>query len=365
MSIPPSTEESSNKADGPAGERYAAAILACALCAQASNTTLQEDGKKLDLKISLLNTFSLHRSVITVHGQIKHGPSFARQAGEKITLQNIGDKTIPTLQAGSQPALLIWVPSWPDRKVYWHVVRPKGKHRNPIKIARKEYVTPGLRFELCRVANFERRSLRYPCLEIPAVVKNDLTVRASAKKHYAALKAAALNNPLLGGIEVTRFAWRHITRRSRLVSRRQRSFHVLKYLKSFLCHVPTRYLVDRGGVFPRNNKLVERNEIVFWYRHALRIGSETQTLLVRFVEEIEYPENWTERPLSDSEVFHKVTLMSWWFKPEKESGASLVHTDARRIVAASPHETERHRSEGPWLDRGTSAKKADSSEYSS
>jgi hypothetical protein len=273
-----------------------------------------------------------------VHGQIKHGPSFARQKAGKITLQNIDEETITTLQDGTQPALLIWVPPWPNRKIYWHVVRPKGKHRSPVKIAEGDHVTPGLRFELSRFANFERRNPGYPCLEIPPPGE-DLPIRADAKKYYDTLKSEMLNNPLLGKIEITRLAWRHITRFSRTVAKRQRSFHVLKYLSAFLQKVPTRYLVDRKPARDVGNVIMERNEIVFWYKHAFRTGNEMQTLLVRFVEDIEYPKNWPERPLSEDEVSHKVTLMSWWYKPEKERGASLVHTDGRdtrQLATVSP-----------------------------
>lgn len=341
MSPPVPSEELPLKADGAAGERYAAAILTCALCAQASNTTLQEEGKKLDLKISLLNAFNRHKSIISVHGQIRHGTSFARRTADTITLQNLGEDTIPTLQEGSQPALLIWVPPWPDNKIYWHVVRTKGKHRSPIRIGKRDFVTPGLRFELSRFANFERRSPRYPCLDTPQLTAESIEV-AIARKHYRQLKSKSLHNPLLGCISVTRLAWRHITRRSRTTSRRHRSFHALRYLKSFLDKVPTHYIVERKGSSTKSNRVSERNEIVFWYRHALRIDGEVQTLLVRFIEDIEYPKNWQQRPLSESEVSHKVTLMSWWFKPENEVGASVVHTDVgntRKLAIVNPSVT--------------------------
>ena len=310
------------------GSDNAAAILTCALCAQAANSTLQEDGKKMDLKISLLNAFSSHKSILSVHAQIKHGNSFVRRAPGKITLQNLGEETIPTLQEGSQPALLIWVPPARNRNIYWHIVRPKGKHRSPIRIDEGDFVTPSLRFELSRFANFERRSLRYPSLDIPPLAAS-ATNRANAKAHYEDLKRDSLTNPLLGDINVTLSAWRHITRRSRTVSRRQRSFHVLKYLRTFLEKIPTRYLVARQPHSATDDVRLERNEIIFWYRDAFKIGKESQTLLVRFIEEIEYPRNWSERPLSEADVTQKVTLRSWWYKPEKESGASLVHTDVR------------------------------------
>ena len=329
MKSPVPNKELQLTADGAAGERYAAAILTCALCAQASNTTLQEDGKKLDLKISLLNAFNRHSSIISVYGQIKHGASFARETNDMYILQNLGEDTIPTLQEGSQPALLIWVPPQPHDKVYWHVVRSKGKHRTPIRIDKRDYVTPGLRFELSRFANFERRNLRYPCLDIPKLTAASVE-GANAKKHYRELKKMSLHNPLLGYIKVTRLAWRHITRRSRSKARRHRSFHTLRYLRVFLEKVPTHYVVDKGLAPIKDKKTLERSEIVFWYRHALRVEGEVQTLLVRFLEEIEYPMDWQQRPLSERDVSHKVTLLSWWFKPENEIGASVVHTDVGR-----------------------------------
>ncbi|BCU76273.1 hypothetical protein [Luteolibacter sp. LG18] len=322
-----STTFSSHKADGAAGERYAAAILTCALCAQAANSTLQEDGKKLDLKISLLNAFSAHKSIVSVHAQIKHGNSYARQSPGRITLQNLGNETVPTLQDGTQPALIIWVPPWPNREIYWHIIRPKGKHRSPIKIAEGDIVTPGLRFELSRFANFERRNPRYPSLDIRQIT-GEPTSRANAKMNYAKLKKESLSNPLLGNILVTRLAWRHITRFSRTTDRRLRSFHILEYLRVFLEKVPTRYLVDRKPSCEKDGLMLERSEIVFWYANAFHMGQEAQTLLIRFIEEVEYPQNWRERPLSEKDVTHKVTLMSWWFKPQK-SGASLFHTDDR------------------------------------
>ena len=68
-------------ADGAAGGRRAAAMLGVALCAETAHSTMDEEGAKVDLKVSMRHPF-FESTVITVHCQVKSGKSYRSRTND-------------------------------------------------------------------------------------------------------------------------------------------------------------------------------------------------------------------------------------------------------------------------------------------
>lgn len=304
-----------NKADGAAGGRYAAGLLSAALGAEASHTSMDEDGAKVDLKLSLRNVYSKN-SLITAHCQVKHGKSYRANPGEPadnaIKLRNIESSTLEALRFGGQPALLIWVPPSPSNTVYWEIIPPGKKKKTPIIINPFQVVTPGLSYELCRYYNNLTKTQPFSQVTLeknPIVLSEKL-----GRLEYGNLKNTCFKSPIAGEINITRFAWRHITRRSRSTKARTESLEILSQLKNFLPRNPTKYATTRYPALIHSKSVLETRDLLFTYDNAIRKGSESFRLLVRIREEIRYPKLWRTLPLSTDDVQQRATLMSWWYK---------------------------------------------------
>jgi hypothetical protein len=307
------------KADGDAGGRRAAAQLSVALCAETAHATLREDWAKVDLKLGFRNWFA-PASLVTIHCQVKSGNSFCAAATNKktITLQNIDAATIDSLQAGTQPALIVWVPPGHARPVYWNLVKPRGSKNLPIKISRFNYVRPSLQVDLSRHHVFLSSRKSFPRITLPK--KDADTARREAKTIYQELKKSPLTVPLCGSVVVSRLGWRHVTRRSRASLKRDRSFRLVPYIRVILGHHPTRYLVTTPDIMRRGSEVIERREIIQWYEDAVFDNGKLCDVLTRIVEEISYPADWQSQPIGVADIKCKRTLKSWWFKEKQKNG---------------------------------------------
>jgi hypothetical protein len=303
------------RADGAAGGRFAAGILSVALCAEASHATMDEDGAKVDLKLSLRNVFS-SGSLITVHCQVKHGKSYRANAGappeSDIQLKGIDSSTLDGLRYGGQPALLVWVPPPPSDTAYWDFIRPDKPKKTPIRINASRKVTPSLAYELCRFYNSIRNSSDFTQITIPVSSVNPS--EKQGRENYAALKHQDFHNPLVGRLCITRTAWRHITRRSRSTNARKASLEVLPKLEHFLSSNPTRYATTRYRPLINSKTVFEHRDLLLRYDKAVRKDGKNYQLLVRIREEICYPRLWNKLPLGAQDVKQRATLVSWWYK---------------------------------------------------
>ncbi len=302
-----------DKADGAAGGRRAASLLSMAVCAEVAHATLEEEGAKVDLKATFRHAYH-PTTLVTAHAQVKSGPSYRAESssGETITLQNISRDTLLSLRMGTQPALLLWVPPVPSSRVYYYMTRGRGKYRTPIRIPRSHYITPALRYDLSKSCAFFAASSGGKRLDVAAADKRARVT--TARTAYAGLKVGVWNHPLCGRLFITRRAWRHVTRRSRPMRRREASLRVTAYLDRFVSEMPTRYVVANISARQCGSRTVETRELVFWYERALRVDGVIKTLLLRVREEISYPSEWWRYPLGVGDVSQKATLTSWWCK---------------------------------------------------
>lgn len=299
---------------GGAGERKAAALLTMAVCAQTSHGTLDEDGGKVDLKLSFRSAL-LPASVITAHCQVKSGVSFRTPSSTKEVLTlTVGSETLQALADGTQPAFLAWVSPKPHARVYWQPIGPDRKLKATVKIPCGQFVTPSLRLDLSRIHAFREHRKRLPVVNLPNTPDPGI---AHARDEYKKLKATPVSSPIMGEIRFTRMAWRHVTRRSRDTVKRQRSFVLLRYLRSLLSSSPNRFLIVRRPRERFGGRTRETREVILWYYQAINESGRPCDVLVRLIECVEYPSNWSRYGLAPSDVTVSTTVKSWWYKPSK------------------------------------------------
>ena len=308
------------RADGDAGARRAAAIVGIAIGGETSPGSLAEDAGKVDIKLSFRHPHE-KATQLTVHCQVKAGASFrSGEEGPRITLRNIDAETMESLRAGTQPALLLWVPPVPSEKIYWHIVRPRGSKSRPIRIQLHQQVTPVLRYDLAIEHSLRSNTNPYGSHQLRAgsdaivSVADERPVRLKARKSYRKLSASRPRNPIFGEVRVSRRAWRHVTRRTRSIPRRQISLTVAPYLKHFLDRTPSRIAMSWPAHYPEDRRTVIVREFVLFYRNAFQLGASRYDLIARLEEQISFPTQWSRRPLGVRDVKQSATLISWWAK---------------------------------------------------
>ena len=306
---------STNKADGDAGARRASAVISTALCSELSVASLSEDWAKVDIKFSYRNSFD-NNKLITHHCQVKSGLSYkAKSSNTKvITLQNINKDTLNALSDSC--ALIVWVPPKPSSKIFWHVIDPRSPIKTPIKIPRTQFVRPSIRYDLSRVIAYSKWSRSVARQEV-ATKHDDNQITARAKSEYKKLIHTSWPNPLVGDLNITRFAWRHVTRRAKVKKRRIFSLSIVPYLKAFLSETPDRYTISAPVFRIEGKKTTETRYLLCWYRGVLKIGTRHYSLLLRIKEEVTYPTKWEKYPLGVNDIKQTATLASWWAKEDK------------------------------------------------
>ena len=253
--------------------------------------------------------------LLTVHAQVKSGISHRSKSSNANTLTlNIDRTTLATLSGSSTPGLVVWVPPKPMDRLYWYANDPRRPLKTPAKLSRDQYVRPSIRYDitrLCTYASWAKSFSRQTTSQI-----DERLVHSRARQAYAALKIKSWNQPLVGDLDITRLAWRHITRQSKSTQRRILSLRVVPYLKTFLDQAPDRYICDHRPPIPFGRRTVETRYVLCWYRGALSIASQNYSLLLRIKEEISYPTDWSNHALGIGDIQQNATLASWWCKKE-------------------------------------------------
>lgn len=322
------------KADGSAGARRASAILGIAACAQSTDATLDEEAAKVDMKFTFRHAFQPEK-LVTFHAQVKTGHSYRASSSDDKTLKlNIDRETLSALSGTSTPGLVVWVPPPPLDRLYWYAQDPRRPFRTIANIERNQYVRPSLRYDLTRLSIYASWSKSVGMQTVAA--RDPSSYMHAAKQAYAALKARQWRHPLVGDLQVTRLAWRHVTRRSRTKLARNIRLVIAPYLKNFLEKAPDRYICNQASIEVKGRRTFDTRFVLCWYRNALQIGQVRHALLLRIKEVVSYPTTWASHPLGVPDIEQKATLESWWCKPEKDVPASGFRTDTRTGRANSP-----------------------------
>lgn len=217
---------------------------------------------------------------------------------------------------GATPGLVVWVPPKPLDRVYWYSLNPRTRLKTPLRINRQQYVRPSLRYDLTRLCACASWSGSYPRQNV--AIADEHAAMKRAKHADGLLKKKIWQHPLVGHLNVTRFAWRHITRRSKKKRHRLLSLRAVPYLKTFLEQAPFRFSSRSRQPVVKGRQTVETRFVLCWYRSALSIDGKKYSLLLRIKEEIRSPTDWEHQPLNHHEISQQATLASWWCKNEEK-----------------------------------------------
>ena len=273
---------------------------------------MDEEAGKVDLRISFRHAFN-PKQLLTAVAQIKSGPSYRRRTSDtrKITLQL--DRETVTAMHGLA-GIILWVPPSPSERIYWYASDPRRPLSLSPRIPHSQFVRPSIRYDLTRLLEHRNWTNALPRQTVSNM--DDGAVIGSAKKAYSKLKSTAVVNPLVGRLNITRLAWRHVTRRSKVARERTLNLRATPHLPAFLTQHPTRFTVDQASIDRFGSHSRDRRYILCWYRNALVIDNKSYSLAVRIREEISYPTQWLQTPLSVNRIVQIATLESWWCKLE-------------------------------------------------
>jgi hypothetical protein len=200
-------------------------------------------------------------------------------------------------------------------RLYWFAPDPRSAWLY-VKIGRRQYVRPSLRYDLARLHEYASWTRKIPRQTV--ALSSEANLMARARAAYKALKTSDIRHPLVGPLTISRMAWRHVTRRSKATSQRRLNLDALRYLKTFLDKTPDRFVIEQGPIEQSGRLLVEKRYILCWYRRCLFVGGKSHSLAVRILEEISYPRDWTARPVGVGDIDQTATLASWWCKVDRE-----------------------------------------------
>lgn len=298
---------------GDGGTRRAAALLGLAVCGEVHNSSTDEDAAKVDLHLTFRNAFR-PKEMIPLRCQVKSGPSYGRRTQKHIVLAIDGD-TKDALSGAGTPGLIAWVPPAPSDKVYWYASDPRSKRKASVIVPFDDYVRPSLRYDLSRLAIYATWAHRHARQTVRKF--DEAQILPVAKVHYSLLRAKSLSHPLVGNLRVSRFAWRHITRRSKTAKQRQSALMVTPYLHTFLDKMPDRHLCRREAPVRKGRRMVETRYVTCWYRDALSIEGHLHTLVIRIREVVSYPAGWQSHSYTVEDIKQEAILASWWHNSQK------------------------------------------------
>lgn len=301
-----------NIENGNDAEVYSASILLKAIGAEISWSSRNEDGRKIDLICSYDNPWvSKERIIFFV--QVKSGDSYGRLNQSGFTLLTAAKKAA---QRTSHSICIIWV----DRNsnsTYWAYIHPFSTKLTQ-DYSNYHKITPATKFDIARC---QSRSI--PGKEngsgiiIRALNGSIKSKREYALKHYKRLKSKEIINPNLGKIEFTRIGWRHMFRKQRTLTNKEKSIQVIPYLDIILENKPTKIYITKFDQEIIQNFEYRICEYVLTYDEVkVNINGivETKTVIIRLLEEIRWPNNWQNNSMLSQLVDRKIVLLNSYYK---------------------------------------------------
>lgn len=315
----PKDDRPHNAINGHDAEAYGKSKIGMALSAEINTSSREMDNDKIDFHLNFQHPWESEQLIL--HFQAKSGEAYGEEISEERF--KLIKKVIENQRKATRSTCIIWV-SRTTNNVYWSYV-----HTNSV-LETTEYgihhqVTPATKYDLVRC--FEQHNSRHIPLKgakgivIRPLKKTFSENREHAKLKYRTLKKSNILNPVLGKIECTRLAWRHITRKDRKNEFKITSFNTASYLKSVLNTLPSTIALLNCKYEMSKNNITRTTEYILKYEAVmLSVNTSTGprkkpiTVVVRTIETIIYPINWTEDSQLSQTVKRAVTLKSFYYK---------------------------------------------------
>lgn len=299
-----------NQLNGNDAESKAAADFIQALKCQVSWSSREEDGKKIDLHVSFNHPWA--NEIKSLHVQVKSGNSYAEETNEGFTLKS---SVINEVRRQTQSICLVWVSNI-QNKVYWAYIHPNTIKSKSLSYGLHHKLTPATKFDLTRCIE---RSLNIKTGGKGIIIKelninNIQLIRKRIKVLYNSFKN--INSPILGSIEITRFGWRYMFRKSRSSTFKQRSLNSIPYIKLFLEQKPSSHVIMK---FEENNEgeyVYHKTEHLLKFKNSKNNHLANITVNIRIIEVIGYPLMWKDASYNTQLIQRRVIFKSIYYKNE-------------------------------------------------
>lgn len=309
----PLQTDEKNAINGSDAESYAASQLLRAIRAEVGWGSRNEDGSKIDLFLSFTHPWIRGERIILLV-QVKSGASYGSIKGDGFLLRR---SVIGQVRRSSHPICIVWVDRDQNR-CFWAYVHPNTTDSEQVYRGH-HLITPCIAFDIARCqANVSYLTRGGNGVVIKGHGSEVKTLRRLARLRYKELGQTPVISPVLGRVEFTSLAWRHMTRKNRTKIRKTASLETIPYIGLLLKQLPTSHRVmnvhyrDAGGWQHRTTEHV----LTFDQPYYKRLHATTplrKTVRVRLLEEVRYPTNWDNKAMLSQEIERRVVLVSCYY----------------------------------------------------
>lgn len=303
-----------NIGNGNDAETYSASLLLMAVGAEISWGSRNEDSRKIDLICSYDHPwYDKERLIFLI--QVKSGASFGEKLKNGFKLSSSAKKLA---QRTTHPICLVWV----DRKTnspFWAYVHPNTDSKSQV-YGNNHRVTPPMRFDIARCQaqhlKVKKGGMGIIFTEVGTTIS---AKRQKAEMKYKRYQKTGIVCPCLGKIEFTRIGWRHMFRKTRSATYKDKSLTTINYLENILADLPNEIYVSKSAFKTVSDFEYRNSEYVLTYEDMQYFDKSTSTkskikVVVRVAEEVRWPTNWTSNSTLSQQVDRRVVILSCYYK---------------------------------------------------
>lgn len=291
-------------------------VLACR--AEGQWSSREEDGAKIDLILSCDHPWQKGERLIVL-SQVKSGSSYGELTEKGFKLKRSAKKGALRTSHG---ICVVWV----DRdfgNIFWAYVNPTASPTAQT-YGRHHAITPATLYDLARIMSTR---LSGPEGAKGIIIKRRFETVSSQRSRAKAIyrKYEKINSPVLGEVELTSLAWRHMFRRGRRKENKSVSLDIIKYLGELISRFPTTKAITASKYFRKGGYQYRVCEHLLKF-NELSVIEEDQapqkdyTAYIKVIEEIRYPIEWESKVMLSQLVSRRLVLKSAYFKRNAKEG---------------------------------------------
>lgn len=308
----PKQGRAQNAINGSDAESFALARIVLACRGEGHWGSREEDNSKIDLILSSEHPWSKGERMLLLC-QVKSGKSFGERLGEGFLLKAAAKKAA---KRTTHNICVVWVDR-DDDEIFWADLNPQSNLDTQLYGSHHK-VTPAMAFDLARSSSeLVNANIGGKGLTIPQTAGAVSMRRRSALNTYRSL--GKLHSPVLGDIEMTRYGWRHMFRRSRAAENKSASIDLIPHLPKLVTRCPSRSTVTATNYYSTGEYEYRSCDhlLEFDGMRVLALGNPIQKsarAYIKVTEEIRYPTDWASRAMLSQVVDRRVVLKSAYYK---------------------------------------------------
>ena len=300
---------------GNLGESIAGAILSLIFDGEVQRETMRGEGMgSLDLQLK----FPIHypvKSYKQIGVQVKTGNSFARwkQSSSHFVLQGINTNHILKWISANQPVLLVWVKPGRQTCFYWRLFGTKNS-LGILNLYEGHKLNPAAKFEIEREITLVHSHLQLiPKISLKSLTDVSEIIKWSKGKYKDLLGTF---DTKFGKIDISLFAWRHLTRKGKPVAEVKDCLLLLPHVCLFLKKTPHEIqTISAPEMVKEIGQAIQvKRKVLFTYKNIAFNDRNVATVYIRFEEIIVYPKDWLTNHLLNQSIMYSMKLESIYRK---------------------------------------------------